>query len=76
LLWIVAIRSQALQRALTFLPQAISALTPKADIDRQVGNVCFVPEADIGQILCSDLSGKNQTAEALLSRDRSDCFIF
>jgi len=27
--------------------EATSALPPKADIDRRLGNVCFVPIADI-----------------------------
>ena len=29
----------------------MSALPPKADIDRRLGNVRFVPEADIDQLL-------------------------
>jgi len=38
----------ALGQKQTFAPQkAMSALPPKADIDRRLGNVCFVPIADI-----------------------------
>ena len=37
----------------------MSALPPKADIDRACGDVCFVPKADIHAVKEQELSGRN-----------------
>jgi hypothetical protein len=43
---------------------AMSALPPKADIGQSASDVCFVPKADISQLIRSPRGGQNRQGNA------------